>query len=190
MVQLSRKINIFKLKLHTMKYLLILITLIVGLGSCNMIAKEIKKNTKVRKAAKKACNCGYVGVEVDYNQGNASLTMTIRRSKSTNHLATSDSIFESVQNDFPNICNYSEVFVIFEEDEFDERFTYYSCETDAIIDTLTYEDYYDIDGGYNENVDDAKDDLDDAKDDLKDAMEALEEAKEALEEAEEIDLQD
>lgn len=174
-----------------MKYLLILITLIFGLGSCNMIAKEIKKNTKVRKAAKKVCNCGYVGVEVDYDNGNSTLTMTIRRSISTNHLATSDSIFESVQTDFPNICNYSEVFVIFEEDEFDERFTYYSCETDAIIDTLTFEDYYDIDEeDYEENVDDAKDNLDDAKDDLKDAMDALEEAKEALEEAEEVDLQD
>ena len=174
-----------------MKYLLILFTITLGLGSCNMIAKEIKKNTKVRKAAKKVCNCGYVGVEVDYDKGNASLTMTIKRSKSTNHLATSDSIYESVQADFPNICNYSEVFVIFEEEEFDERFTYYSCETEAIIDTLTFEDYFDIDEeDYEENVEDAKDDLEDAKDDLKDAMEALEEAKEALEEAEEIDVQD
>ena len=121
---------------------LLMIALIGGaIASCKFAANEMKKVGKVRRAAKKVCNCTYVNVESDYEPGSNTLTITVQHTRSENHRNVADSIITNVKKEFPNLCNHDEVFVVFEQDDFDEQYTYYGCDMNAIVDTF----YYDYD---------------------------------------------
>jgi len=111
----------------------------MGLFSCKFAAKEIKKTIKVRNAAREVCNCKFVGVVTDYDQGNAIITLTIKQNESSDKLAVADSILLNVKDKFPKICNYGEVIVLFEGDDFDEKYTYYGCDMSPDIDTVFYQ---------------------------------------------------
>lgn len=124
-----------------MKNIAILIIIIGGLASCKFAAKEMKKVNQIRRSAKQVCDCKYVNVESDYDMGNNSVTITVRRSNSADMSATADSILLNVKKDFANLCNHDEIFIIFEGEEYDVEYTYYGCDLDKTIDTF----YYDYD---------------------------------------------
>lgn len=121
-----------------MKKIAIVLFVLMGLVSCKFAAKEMKKVNQIRRSAKKACECKLVSVESDYDMGNNSLTLTVKRSTSTDFASTADSIMVQVKKDFKNLCNHDEVFIIFESEDYDIQYTYYGCDMDKMIDTLYY----------------------------------------------------
>lgn len=108
----------------------ILFTAIFALGSCKFIAKEIKKSNQIRKAAKEACDCKYVGVSTSYSNGNGTLTLTIKRTNSSDFAMIADSIMSNLKAKYEKTCGFGEIFILFETDSLTEKFTYYGCDPD------------------------------------------------------------
>lgn len=122
-----------------MKRVLILFVILAGLVSCKAMIKDLKNTNRIRKTALSACDCKFVGVEKGYDAGNSLLTISLRKSWSADRLVTADNILTALRDSFPKICNYGQIFIIFEGDEFNERFTYYGCDFEAERDTILLE---------------------------------------------------
>lgn len=131
------EISLYLSKLLIMKklYVLLLMTVLV-LSGCKLITKEIKKTNTIRKAAKEVCDCKYVGVSKNYDNGNSTMTLTIKKTNSDDFAAIADSIMANLKVKYEKICNYGEVFILFETDSLTERYTYFGCEPGAEHDTF------------------------------------------------------
>ena len=110
------------------KIYILLFTALLVLTGCKFIAKEIKKSNQIRKAAKEACDCKYVGVNKTYNNGNATLELTIKRTNSADFAAIADSIMSNLKAKYKKTCGFGEILISFETDSITERFTYYGCD--------------------------------------------------------------
>lgn len=120
-----------------MKKIYILLFLsVLALESCKLIAKEMKQTNQIRKAAREACDCKYVGVSQDYDNGNRTLTLTVRRTNSTDFAVIADSIMSNLKAKFKKTCGFGEIFILFETDSLTERYTYYGCESGAEHDSF------------------------------------------------------
>lgn len=116
-------------------YILMFLSTLVFSG-CKLIAKELKKTNEIRKAAKEACGCKYVGVSKNYDNGNATLTLTIRRTDSNDFAVIADSIMRNLKLKYEKTCGFGEIFILFETDSLTERYTYYGCEPGAEHDSF------------------------------------------------------
>jgi len=108
-------------------YLLLFVVLFTLVG-CKLITKELKKTNQIRKAAKEACNCKYVGVSTSYSNGNGTLTLTIRRTNSQDYAVIADSILANLKSKYKKTCGFGEIFILFETDSLTEKYTYYGCD--------------------------------------------------------------
>lgn len=108
-------------------YLFLFIALFTLVG-CKFIAKEIKKSNQIRKAAKEACDCKYVGVSTSYSNGNGTLTLTIKRTNSQDYAVIADSIMANLKAKYEKTCGFGEVFILFETDSLTHKYTYYGCD--------------------------------------------------------------
>jgi len=109
-------------------YILLFAALFTLVG-CKLIAKEIKKSNQIRRAAKEACDCKYVGVSTSYSNGNGTLTLTIRRTNSQDYATIADSIMSNLKAKYEKTCGFGEIFILFETDSLTEKYTYYGCDT-------------------------------------------------------------
>lgn len=108
----------------------------VFLTSCKFIAKEIKQSNQIKKIAKEACDCKYVGVSKSYDNGNSTLTLTIKRTNSDDFAVIADSIMANMMSKYEKTCGFGEIFILFETDSLTERYTYYGCEPGADHDSF------------------------------------------------------
>lgn len=106
------------------------------LTSCKFIAKEIKQSNQIRKIAKEACDCKFVGVSKSYDNGNATLTLTVKRTNSDDFAVIADSIMANMMSKYEKTCGFGEIFILFETDSLTERYTYYGCEPGADHDSF------------------------------------------------------
>lgn len=104
--------------------------------SCKFIAKEIKQSNQIRKIAKEACDCKFVGVSKSYDNGNATLTLTVKRTNSDDFAVIADSIMANMMSKYEKTCGFGEIFILFETDGLTERYTYYGCEPGADHDSF------------------------------------------------------
>ena len=114
-----------------MKKFLILLLVGFSLVGCKLIAKEMKRANQIRKVAKEACDCKYVGVSTSYSQGNATLTLTIKRTQSKDYAAIADSVMSHMIQNYEKTCGFGEITILFETDSLTERYKYYGCEPGA-----------------------------------------------------------
>ena len=139
-----------------MKKLLVLLVVALGVVGCKAIVKDMKKMNRVRKVALSACECKMVEAVKGYRHSNATMTFTLHKWWSEDHLATAENVLAAVKDSFPKICNFGEISIIFEHDEFDEYYVFYGCDFEPEIDTI----YPSVDDGYSD--DDWENFMDDA----------------------------
>ena len=122
-----------------MKKVVILLTLAFGILGCRSMIEDIKVMKRIRKIVLANCDCKYAVVEKDREDGLRTMRVTISKWWSDDHLLTAENVYTAVQDSFPKICDYGKFFVIFENEEFDERFTFYGCDFESELDTIFYE---------------------------------------------------
>ena len=122
-----------------MKKVLILLAVAFGVFGCKAIIKDMKETKRIRKIVLAHCDCKYALVEKDREDGLRTMTFRISKWWSDDHLLTAENVYTAVQDSFPKICDYGKVFVIFENEDFDERFTFYGCDFEPDLDTIFYE---------------------------------------------------
>jgi len=132
-------------------YLFLFIALFTLVG-CKFIAKEIKQSNQIRKIAKEACDCKYVGVSKNYDNGNATLTLTIKRTNSNDFGVIADSIMGNLQAKYEKTCGFGEIFILFETDSLTERYTFYGCEPGADHDSFNPNELMSLKNGERKRI--------------------------------------
>lgn len=124
------------LKNQSMKRILFILLLLPSIWACRAMINEVKKVNVVRDIARDLCECKFVSVDKGRDRGNSVMTITLTESKSTDHLATAESIYRVVQDSFPKICGFGRVTFVFEHPEFDEHIIYWNCKMQPDQDTI------------------------------------------------------
>ncbi len=137
-----------------MKNYILLLSILLTFTGCKLIAKEMKRSNEIRKITKQACGCKYVGVSTNYDNGNKTLTLTIRKTSSDDYALIADSIMGHLQTNYEKVCNYGEIFILFETDDLTERYTYYGCDDEPEHDSFDPNEWEDWDDEeFEEGVD-------------------------------------
>lgn len=119
-----------------MKKSLILLSAALMLFGCKAMVKDMKKMNRVRKIALSVCECKLVEATKGYRHSNATMTLTLHKWWSDDHLATAENVLAAVKDSFPKICNFGEISIIFKHDEFDEQYVFFGCDFEPEIDTI------------------------------------------------------
>lgn len=123
-------------KNQSMKRILFILLLLPGIWACRAMINEVKNANVLRDIARDLCECKFATVEKGRDRGNSVMTIILTESESKDHLATAESIYQTVQDSFPRICDFGRVSIVFEHPEFDEHIIYWNCKMKPDQDTI------------------------------------------------------